>query len=146
VAEVGLQSEAFVREVADHLLGGAAIFLDYGTDGSELVAGHPAGTLAGFRDHRAVLHPLDDPGEVDLSAFVNFSRIRAAGRASGLTEIAYRNQADALGAWGFPALLDAEVGTATDAESLVRTRLAAKNLLFGFGNFRVLEFAPRPRG
>jgi SAM-dependent MidA family methyltransferase len=79
---------------------------------------------------------------VDLSTFVNFSRIREAGRSSGLVELSFRSQAEALGAWGLPGLLEAALRESGNAEAKVRTQLAAKNLLFGFERFRALELAP----
>ncbi|MGC2206169.1 MAG: SAM-dependent methyltransferase [Thermoplasmata archaeon] len=142
VFEVSPAAEGFVREVGDHLVAGAAIVLDYGCEESELLRGHPRGTLAAVRGHRFVADPLDAPGTADLSTFVNFTRIRGVARASGLEEIAFRSQAEALGAWGFPSRLDAAIRTAGSAEAEVRLRLAAKNLLFGFDRFRVLELAP----
>ncbi len=140
--EVSPAAEATVREVGDHLIAGSAILIDYGLDEPELLLGHPRGTLAAVRGHRSVDDPLDAPGTADLSVFVNFTRLRAAARASGLREVAFRSQAEALGTWGFPALLDAAVRSAGSAEAEVRVRLAAKNLLFGFERFRVLELAP----
>ena len=142
VLEISPAAEATVREIADHLTGGTALLIDYGLDESELVIGHPGGTLAAVRDHRAVADPLDAPGTADLSVFDNFTRLRAAARASGLREVSFRSQAEALGDWGFPALLEAAVESAGSAEAEVRLRLAAKNLLFGFDRFRVLELAP----
>ncbi len=142
IVEVSPAAEATVREIADHLTAGAAVLIDYGLDESELLAGRPHGTLAAVRGHRAVDDPFDAPGTADLSVFVNFTRIRAAGRSSGMREVAFRSQAEALGAWGFPALLDAAVRSAGSAEAEVRVRLAAKNLLFGFERFRVLELEP----
>lgn len=143
IAEVGPYAEAFVREVGDHLAGGAALLLDYGADEEELVRGHPAGTLAAWRAHREVADPLAEPGEVDLSAFVNFTRIRAAATASGLVEVAYRPQAEALEAWGLARLVGAELAALPDETSRVRLRLAVKNLVFGFGTFQVLELRSR---
>jgi SAM-dependent MidA family methyltransferase len=140
--EISPGSEAIVREIADHLTAGAAILIDYGLEETELLGGHPRGTLAAVRNHRSVPDPLEGPGTSDLSVFVNFSRVRAAARAAGLSELAYRSQAEALGAWGFPALLEAAVRTAGSSPEEVRVRLAAKNLLFGFDRFRVLELAP----
>jgi SAM-dependent MidA family methyltransferase len=142
VLEISPAAEATVREVADHLTAGVALLIDYGLEESELVIGHPTGTLAAVRQHRAVADPFDAPGTSDLSVFVNFTRLRAAGRTSGLREISFWSQAEALGEWGFPALLDTAVRTAGSAEAEVRIRLAAKNLVFGFDRFRVLELAP----
>jgi len=142
VVEVSPAAEGLVREVADHLAEGEAIVIDYGMDESELVRGHPTGTLAAVRDHRTLPDPYSAPGTADLSAFVNFSRVRAAARAAGLSEVAFQPQALALGAWGFSDLLGAALAAAPNSEVRVRRQLAAKSLLFGFDRFRVLELAP----
>ncbi|HXW67618.1 MAG TPA: SAM-dependent methyltransferase [Thermoplasmata archaeon] len=142
VIEIAPAAEATVREIADHLVAGAAIVIDYGMEESELLRGHPSGTLAAVRGHRVIADPLEAPGETDLSTFVNFTRLRAAARAVGLEEVAFRTQAEALGAWGFEARQAAALGQAKTPADEVRVRLAAKNLLFGFERFRVLELAP----
>ncbi len=142
VLELSPAAEGIVREIADHLAGGEAIVFDYGQEEAELLAGHPGGTLAAVRDHRFLADPLDTPGAADLSTFVNFTRIRAAGRAGGLVEVSFQGQAAALGGWGFPALLETRLRSAESPEAKVRLQLAAKNLLFGFERFRVLELAP----
>jgi len=141
IVEVSPTAEALVREVADHLTRGAFAAIDYGMEESELLAGHPTGTLASFRHHRVVADPLSAPGSCDLSAFVNFSRVREVAGRAGLKELRYRSQAEALGDWGFPELLADAVRRAGSPEAEVRTRLAAKNLLFGFDRFRVVEWA-----
>lgn len=56
---------------------GAALFIDYGHDGG---AARPS--LRAFRRHRAV-SALDEPGEVDLSAAVDFAAFAEAARAAG---------------------------------------------------------------
>jgi SAM-dependent MidA family methyltransferase len=142
VFEFSPLAEGTVREVADHLSEGSAIFLDYGMEESELLLGHPGGTLAAVRDHRFLENPLDSPGTADLSTFVNFSRIRRSANSGGLREVSFRSQAESLGTWGFPEVLDSAVRSAGSPEAEVRLRLAAKNLLFGFDRFRVLELAP----
>lgn len=142
VVEFSDPAEGTIREIGDHLLAGAAILLDYGGTESELWRGRSGGTLSAVRDHRFLADPLDAPGTADLSVFVNFDRVRARAATSGLRELAYRSQAEALGAWGFPGLLDAALRASSSAEERVRIQLAAKNLLFGFERFRVLELAP----
>jgi len=142
VLEISPMAEGIVREVADHLTAGLALFLDFGMDQTELLTAHPSGTLAAVQKHRPVRDPLDDPGSSDLSAFVNFDRIRAVARSSGLVEVAFRRQAEALGAWGLPMLLERTLGSAASDEMRVRVHLAAKNLLFGFERFYALELAP----
>ncbi len=141
ILEISPAAESWIRSVADHLVRGSAIVLDYGLEEPELLRGHPAGTLASVRHQRSTEDYWSDPGTSDLSMFVNFTRIRSAARAGGLVELAYGSQAEALGAWGFPGLLDRELRSAASPEAEVRTRLAAKNLVFGFERFRALELA-----
>lgn len=143
-AELLERAEGFVREVGDSLAEGVAIFFDYGAGTDELVRGHPRGTLAAVRAHQPV-EPLEAPGSADLSAFVDFSRIRSAAQRAGLRERAFQRQAMALGEWGLGPLLETAVDRAETAEEGVRIRLAAKNLLFGFDTFYALELeAPGP--
>jgi len=141
ILEVAPAAEGLIREVADHLEQGWLVIVDFGAEESELLARHPHGTLAGVRGHRSLPEPTAAPGEADLSTFVNFSRIRRAASAAGLTEVAFCSQAEALGAWGFSGELDRALGESRSPEEEVRVRLAAKNLLFGFTRFRVLELA-----
>ncbi|MGP8077773.1 MAG: SAM-dependent methyltransferase [Thermoplasmata archaeon] len=146
VVELSSSAEALVREVADHLVGGRFLILDYGMAEAELLAAHPRGTLQAIRRHRAADDPLSAPGETDLSVFVNFTRLRAAARAAGWVETAFRSQAEALGAWGFPELFAAALKRTRSSEEEVRLRLAVKNLLFGFDRFRALELSVPPAG
>ncbi|HTT26288.1 MAG TPA: SAM-dependent methyltransferase [Thermoplasmata archaeon] len=142
--EISEAAEAWVRQAADLLVDGNLLLLDYGFVESEGTPGGPNGTLRALRGHRAV-DALDGPGTADLSAFVDFTRIRAAAERAGLRELAFRRQPEALGAWGFESVLAEALQSAGSAEAQVRIRLAAKNLIFGFEGFRVLELAPGPR-
>jgi SAM-dependent MidA family methyltransferase len=142
VFEVSPTAEGLVREVADHLVAGVWLLDDYGMDEEELLSAHPEGTLATVRGHRSDSDPVAAPGESDLSTFVNWTRLRAVVRASGLEVLADRSQSEALGAWGFPRLFENAVAQAGSTEAEVRLRLSVKNLLFGFERFRVLELAP----
>ena len=42
------------------------------------------GTLRGYRGHRMVDDVLDDPGEVDITASVNFTRVERMAEVGGL--------------------------------------------------------------
>lgn len=142
ILEVSPMAEGIVREVADHLVAGRFLVLDFGMGESELLTGHPSGTLSAVRRHRSGTDPFADPGSSDLSVFVNLTRVRAAAASSGLSEVGFGKQADALGAWGFPEVLDDAVRSARSAEDEVRVRMGAKSLLFGFDRFFALELAP----
>ncbi|HEY6238966.1 MAG TPA: SAM-dependent methyltransferase [Thermoplasmata archaeon] len=146
VVEVSPAAEGFLREIGDTLHRGTAILLDYGFDEDDLVRGRPGGTLQATRGHRVLEDPLQSPGAADLSVFVNFSRIRSAASRSGLREIAYGSQAEALARWGFEDRFRGELSRSAGAEAEVRLRLAVKNLLFGFESFRALELRAAEAG
>lgn len=142
IREYARGTTALLRSISDHLIDGVALVIDYGMDAAELRRAHPRGTLVAVRRHRVVAEPWSRPGRTDLSCFVDFTRVRADAARFGLREEAYSSQAEALGRWGFPGLLQEALDSAPSAEERVRTQLAAKNLVFGFEQFRVLELAP----
>lgn len=64
---------------------GLHLWIDYGLDADSLL--HPArtaGTLRCYRNHQTKVHPLDSPGEQDLTADVNFSAFEEAAGQLGL--------------------------------------------------------------
>jgi len=67
-------SEALVAEIASRLAaqGGAALFIDYGHDGQA-----SGDTLQALSRHAAA-SPFSNPGEHDLTAHVDFGRLKAA--------------------------------------------------------------------
>jgi SAM-dependent MidA family methyltransferase len=94
VVEIHPQAEAFVRELAQRLQRGLALFVDYGFPESEYY--HPqrhAGTLMCHRAHRADTDPLSDVGLKDITAHVNFSAVALAAQDAGLDVLGYASQA-----------------------------------------------------
>ncbi|MGC2289390.1 MAG: SAM-dependent methyltransferase, partial [Thermoplasmata archaeon] len=140
VLEVSLNMEAWIRELGDHLIGGRAVLIDYGVEEAELMSRGGTGTLEAIRDHRTV-DPLSRPGTADISAWVNFTRVRRAARAAGLRETFYGSLADALLSWGIDDVR-AQLEVGADSVEAVKLRLAQKSFLFGFSSFKVLELSP----
>jgi SAM-dependent MidA family methyltransferase len=94
LTEIHPQAEAFVRTIAQHLVRGAAFFIDYGFPESEYY--HPQrhmGTLMCHYQHMADPDPLDKVGLKDITAHVNFTGIALAGQDAGLDVLGYCNQA-----------------------------------------------------
>lgn len=77
--------------LAEALDPGAAVVFDYGARFEDLWADGTEGTLRGFREHEHV-DPLVDPGEVDITADVDFSRVMGIADALGLATAAYGGQ------------------------------------------------------
>ncbi len=94
LTEIHPQAEAFVQTIAQHLVRGAAFFIDYGFPESEYY--HPQrhmGTLMCHYQHLADPDPLDKVGLKDITAHVNFTGIALAGQDAGLDVLGYCNQA-----------------------------------------------------
>lgn len=141
VFECSPRAEGTVREVADHLVSGRAIFIDYGSEEEELLRTHRFGTLTAIRQHAVLDSVIDRPGEVDLSAYVNFSRLKLAAQRAGLEVVGDQGQAEALIAWGLEEMKSRWEAQSDPTETL-RLHLAIKSLLFGFERFRAIELAP----
>lgn len=83
----------FVASLAERLVRGAALFVDYGFPEAEYYHAQRAqGTLACHRGHRVDFDVLADPGEKDLTAHVDFTRIALAGQDAGLDVAGYTSQ------------------------------------------------------
>ncbi len=143
VLEVSPAMESWIRELGDNVAGGRAVLIDYGVEEGALLSRGGTGTIEAIRDHRPV-DPLSRPGTADISAWVNFTRVRRAAEAAGLEEIFYGPLSDALVTWGIDdvrARLEADAGPV----EATKLKLAQKSFLFGFSTFKVLELAPRRR-
>jgi SAM-dependent MidA family methyltransferase len=76
---------AWWKKAAATLAHGKLLTLDYGLAGAELFRPErSSGTLRTYARHHPGGGLLDNPGESDITAHVNFSAIEAAGRAAGL--------------------------------------------------------------
>ncbi|WP_397407780.1 class I SAM-dependent methyltransferase [Polaromonas sp.] len=94
LTEIHPQAEAFVRTLADRLQAGAVFLLDYGFPEHEYY--HPQRSMGTVMCHRAHLldaDALQDVGEKDITAHVNFSGIALAGQEAGFQVLGYTSQA-----------------------------------------------------
>lgn len=72
-------------EMARKLGRGTMVTLDYGLEASELITPrYRHGTLRGYHRQRLVDGPMSMPGEIDLTAHVNWTALRRAGEEAGL--------------------------------------------------------------
>ena len=93
VTELHPQAEGFIRTVADRLLRGMALFIDYGFPEAEYY--HPQrhmGTLVGHQRHQRDDDVLHDPGEKDITAHINFTGVALAAQNNGMDVIGYTSQ------------------------------------------------------
>jgi SAM-dependent MidA family methyltransferase len=100
--EINLRAVDWIRDAARRLRRGFMILIDYGHEARELYSPtHSAGTLTSFNTHRssgpegtAFDKPqwLQHPGEQDLTAHVDFTSVRAAAEAEGMTTLGFLDQ------------------------------------------------------
>ena len=100
-AEINLRAVDWVRDVARRLTRGFVILIDYGHEAVELYgASRSAGTLTTFAGHtmagsessRGTPAWLEHPGEHDITAHVDFTSVRVAAEAEGLTTLGFFDQ------------------------------------------------------
>ena len=142
--EINLGAVAWIREIARRLRRGFVVLIDYGHEAYDLYsASHSAGTLTTFSRHTSgtsggndsVPPWLEHPGDQDITAHVDFTSVRAAAEAEGLTTIGFLDQT-----YFILGLIGAQDAGRTPA---FRERLALKTLLMpgGLGStMKVLVF------
>lgn len=128
--EFSPQSAAVAASLAERVMttGGAALIVDYGNPWAA------ADSLRGIRDHKFV-HPLDMPGEADLSADVDFNALRTAAETSGATVYGPIPQSDLLAALGIGARLES-------LQHGSKSPKAAKALSVGYNRLMGTESGP----
>lgn len=75
--EICLSHRPLLRTLAGRITRGFLLAVDYGMSRDSLLAEHrTAGTLSCYRGHRRDSNPLEAPGEKDITAHVNFTKLR----------------------------------------------------------------------
>lgn len=145
-AEISLQARDWIADVARRLVRGFVLLIDYGHPAHDLYsASHAGGTLTAGARHTSLgpeARPdspawLERPGEVDLTAHVDFTTVRRAGETAGLTYLAFLDQTYFILGLADPVFSGASTGPAIP----LKRRLALKTLLLpgGLGStFKVL--------
>jgi SAM-dependent MidA family methyltransferase len=137
-AEINLRAVEWVRSAARRLRRGFIVVIDYGHRAAELFSlSHSAGTLTTFAAHSAKGSEqppetpawLEDAGNRDITAHVDFTSVEHAARAEGLTTLGFLDQTYFL--LGLIGLGGAD-GARVDIDDM-KTRLALKTLLLPGG-------------
>jgi len=142
--EVQLAARSWLTEVVERLEAGAILVIDYGDTAENLLSRRQDGTLRTYRAHHLGPHPLDEPGETDITADVNFTAL------IDLPGATLHRQDDFLSHLGLRHRLTElrrdELEAARSGDEMERLRIRAvkteaETLLHprGLGDFRVLE-------
>jgi len=137
IYEANLEALRWMERIARSLESGYVLAIDYGFTREEAVR-FPAGTLMGYRRHTAREDVLEQPGERDITAHVNFTALQESGAARGLRTERFETLARTLLRAGDPDQFAGALDSSDPGEQL-RRRMQLKTLLFGMGEtFRVL--------
>ena len=92
--EISPAAEAWWSAAAKGIGHGRLLTFDYGYGTEESISpGRLNGTLRAYRNHKQVENVLDAPGEQDITAHVDFGRMKRAGERAGLkTELLERQE------------------------------------------------------
>ena len=153
--EVQTAAQTWLRTAIDRLEAGSIVLIDYGDTADGLLPRRQDGTLRTYRSHHLGPHPLDEPGETDITADVNFSALGATAEAAGATTHLHR-QDDFLAGLGLRDRLSrirqeeleaARVGDEMERLRLRTLKTEVEALLHprGLGDFRVMVGAMRGR-
>jgi SAM-dependent MidA family methyltransferase len=146
--EVQLEASRWVARIVASLQRGSLVVIDYGDTAENLLPRRQDGTLRTYRAHHLGPHPLDGPGETDITADVNFTALIAAAESAGAVVEMHR-QDDFLTDFGLrerlSGLRHSELEAARSGDEMERLRLRtlkteAETLLHprGLGDFRVM--------
>lgn len=149
--EVQLAAALWLESAIAALEEGSIVLIDYGDTKEGLLPRRQDGTLRTYRSHHLGPHPLNEPGETDITADVNFSALVAVAEEAGL-KVALHRQDDFLAGLGLREHLSdlrrAELEAARAGDETERLRLRtlkteAETLLHprGLGDFRVMVAA-----
>jgi SAM-dependent MidA family methyltransferase len=149
VGEACVAAGEWMERIAEFLSRGELLVVDYGYEAEEWRAGRfPVGSALGYRNHQVVEDLLDSPGEQDLTAHVNFTHLKRAGKQCGLEPALLMTQTRFLMELGEPDFQDVFSDCATDRERQQRAQ-QLKTLILpqGMGTtFEVLQFRKSLRG
>ena len=127
-SEVNPAAEALVATIAQRIVHGALIVVDYGFPRREYY--HPqrsAGTLVGHYRHRVHDDPFLWPGLSDLTTHVDFTAVAEAGERAGLQVAGFATQASFLLGCGILDRLNAVAPP--DSAAFVQAAAAVQKLL-----------------
>jgi SAM-dependent MidA family methyltransferase len=146
--EVQLTASEWVRDALARIEAGSLVIIDYGDTSENLLPRRADGTLRTYRSHHLGPHPLDEPGETDITADVNFTAMVDAAESAG-ARVSLHRQDDFLSELGLRERLSeirqAELEATRREETIERLQLRTlktevETLLHprGLGDFRVL--------
>ena len=93
IAELRPAAGNWIHALANKLRTGFVLVIDYGFSREQLLSPHRTeGTFACYRAHRRDDRPLEEPGEKDITAHVDFTALAGSARDAGFKIEGYADQ------------------------------------------------------
>ena len=152
VAEICLDLEPWLDDIAGRLARGYILIIDYGYAAAELYGPRRlAGTLLGYRGHRVQEDPFADVGLNDMTAHVDFTAVGVLAERRGFRIVGLTTQTKFLVGAGLESELHAlQASPEIAAEDYLRARSGIVRLLdprhMGLFRILVLERGAAPPG
>jgi len=113
--------DSFTRDVAQALHSGLFITIDYGHHAEDYYnPSRTSGTLQTYHQHKKSDNPLESPGEIDITAHVDFTHLTTAAESAGFSFRSLSTQASYLTNHARNWLINLETHPTQDAPSLLR--------------------------
>jgi len=151
IVEINLGIESWLRNIAQRLVNGYVVTVDYGAEASELSGAeasephrtgeHRLGTLRAFCRHQLVDDVLAAPGEQDLTTTIDWSFVKKVGERLGLETLEFERQDRFLLKAGLLEELEVSVTFSKTEAERVTLRTSAREMILPDGmaaSFQVL--------
>ena len=140
-AEVNLEIDSWMADVAQALERGYVLTIDYGHTAAELYSSRrPRGTLTTFRQHVQTDDPLSHIGYQDITAQVDFTALELAGTDNSLWSLGCTSQRQFLMNLGLQRWLSRLPGQGMRQAEADANRMGMQQLVRpgGMGDFQVM--------
>lgn len=136
--EIRTNFQSFLNEVSACFHDGLLLFIDYGFAAPEYYERtRYAGTLRTFSKHKAGEDPLERPGEIDITAHVDFTDLATAAEKIGYSPTVFSNQGSYLTKLAAPMML---AGEFDDPKAIAQFRSLTHPGNLG-GSFHIIELS-----
>ncbi len=140
IYDLSVEALSFLSRCASSLESGYILVIDYGYPREIILSSYPRGTLTCYYRHTVSDDPFERVGQQDITFFLDWDIFRETAARSGLREALFATQAEFLMSAGIHQVLS-EMETAHSSLEVMKARLAGKNLLLTFKNYRVAMWA-----
>jgi SAM-dependent MidA family methyltransferase len=131
IAEVNLEAENWLAQVAEKLKRGFLVIVDYGAEADELYQStrYQDGTLRAFSRHRFAEDVLASPQEQDITTTIDWTFVKDISERLGFELAEFQRQDRFLRNAGLLEELEARASEARDESERSRIRTSAREMI-----------------